>query len=176
MQQAQAELQKLQEKPTIEQVLHFLKDNRAKAFMLDIETDSTIQADEQAEKQQTQRIHRKCSVALLQQLSQMIAAEPKTATFCGEMLKFATAPYRAGRQLDGAIDELVEQMKAKGAQPKGDDPATAKSKLDLQVEQMKQQTRRRRSRAGRRAEDEGDGAEGHATRPGSSIIRRRSSR
>ena len=76
---------------------------------------------------------------LLPQLSQMIMAEPQTAEFCGELLKFATAPFRAGRQLDGAIDELVEQMKGKASQPRADDPATAKSKLDLQVEQMKQQ-------------------------------------
>ena len=39
LKQGQSELQKLQEKPTIDQVLHFLKDNRAKAFVLDIETD-----------------------------------------------------------------------------------------------------------------------------------------
>ena len=50
MQQAQ-QLQKIQEEPTIEQVLQFLKDNRAKSFVLDIETDSTIMADENAEKQ-----------------------------------------------------------------------------------------------------------------------------
>ncbi len=59
----------------------------------------------------------------------MITAEPKTAEFCGELLKFATAPFRAGRSLDGAIDELVEQMKAKAEQPQGDDPATAQSKI-----------------------------------------------
>ena len=35
---------------------------------------------------------------MLPQLSQMIAAEPKTAEFCGEILKFATAPFRAGRE------------------------------------------------------------------------------
>ena len=49
---SQAEIQKLLQKPTIEQVLHFLKDNRAKSFTLDIETDSTILIDEQMEKQQ----------------------------------------------------------------------------------------------------------------------------
>ena len=143
MEQGQAELQKIQEKPTIEQVLRFLKDNRAKSFVLDIETDSTIQADEQSEKQQSNEFIQVLG-RLLPQLSQMIAADPSTATFCGEVLKFATKPYRAGRQLDGAIDELVEQMKAKGSQPKGDDPVTAKSKLDMQVEQMKQETEKKK--------------------------------
>src|SRR6476620_10678032 len=45
MQQGQAKLQKMQEEPTIEQVLKFLSNNRAKSFVLDIETDSTIMAD-----------------------------------------------------------------------------------------------------------------------------------
>jgi hypothetical protein len=75
--------------------------------------------------------------SLLPQLSQMITAEPQTADFCGQLLKFATAPFRAGRSLDGAIDELVEQMKAKGQQPQGDPNAAL-----TQVEQIKQQTAR----------------------------------
>ena len=55
------------------------------------------------------------------------------------MLKFAVAPYRAGRSLDGAVDELVELMKQKADQPKGDDPTTATNKTAIQIEQIKQQ-------------------------------------
>ena len=139
MQQGQAKLQKMQEEPTIEQVLKFLSDNRAKSFVLDIETDSTIMADENAEKQRRTEFVGVLG-QLLPQLSTMIQNEPRTAPFCGEILKFATAPFRSGRSLDGAIDELIEQMKAKADQPRGDDPVTAKGKLDLQIEQMKQKT------------------------------------
>jgi hypothetical protein len=135
-QQLMQQLQKLREAPTIEQVLEFLKSNRAKSFVLDIETDSTILADEQAEKQARTEFVGVLG-QLLPQLSQMITADPQTAEFCGELLKFATAPFKAGRQLDGAIDELVEQMKAKGAQGQGDPNAGL-----LQIEQMKQQTAR----------------------------------
>ena len=39
MKSGQAALQKINEAPNIEQVMQFLKDNRAKAFTLDIETD-----------------------------------------------------------------------------------------------------------------------------------------
>jgi hypothetical protein len=139
MVQAQSKLQKMQEEPTIEQVLQFLGDNRAKSFVLDIETDSTIMADENAEKQRRTEFIGVLG-QLLPQLSTMIQNEPKTAPFCGEILKFATAPFRSGRSLDGAIDELIEQMKAKGDQPPGDDPVTAKGKMDMQIEQMKQKT------------------------------------
>jgi hypothetical protein len=137
-------IEKVKEKPTIEQVLQFLTDNRARSFTLDIETDSTILADEQAEKKARTEFVGVLG-SLLPQLSQMITAEPKTAEFCGELLKFATAPFRAGRSLDGAIDELVEQMKMKGEQPRGEDPTTQAAKLALQVEGMKQQTAREKN-------------------------------
>jgi len=146
MQQAQKELQKIQEQPTIDQVLRFLKDSRAKAFVLDIETDSTIMPDENAEKQRRTEFTQVLG-GLLQQLSAMISAEPQTASFAGEVLKFSTAPFRAGRSLDGAIDELVEQMKAKGEAGKGDDPTTAMGKIQLQIEQMKQQTEKEKIKA-----------------------------
>jgi len=136
LQQLQANMQKVIEKPTTDQVFKFLKDNRAKSFVLDIETDSTILQDENAEKQRRTEFVQMLG-GLLPQLAQMIAADPQTAEFCGEVLKFSTAPYRAGRSLDGAIDSLIEQMKTKGEQPRGDDPTTAQGKVALQIEQMK---------------------------------------
>jgi hypothetical protein len=138
-QELQAQFEKVKAKPTIEQVLTFLKDNRARSFTLDIETDSTILADENAEKKARTEFVGVLG-SLLPQLSQMITAEPKTAEFCGELLKFATAPFRAGRSLDGAIDELIEQMKTKADQPKGDDQITMQNKTLIQIEQIKQQT------------------------------------
>src|SRR6187455_184070 len=137
--QAIQQLPKIQQEPTIDQVIRLLRDNRTKTFVLDIETDSTILQDENAEKQARNEFMQVLG-ALLPQLSTMIQGEPKTAEFCGELLKFATAPYRAGRSLDGAIDKMIEQFKAKGEQPQGDDPETAKGKVQIQIEQMKQQT------------------------------------
>jgi hypothetical protein len=143
MQQGQQQIQqgleaikKVQAQPTVDQVLKFLKDQRSRAFVLDIETDSTIVPDENADKKSRTEFVGVLS-QLLPQMAQMIAQEPKTAAFCGEILKFATAPFRAGRSMDGAIDELVEQMKAKADVPQGDDPTTAQNKTALQIEQMK---------------------------------------
>ena len=130
-----ATINQLKEKPTIEQVLAFLKNNRAKSFVLDIETDSTIQTDENAEKQRRTEFVGMLGT-LLPQLAQMIQGEPKTAPFCGEMLKFATAPYRAGRSLDGAVEELVELMKQKGSQPQPD-PEAEKLKMLQSIEDKK---------------------------------------
>ena len=136
LQHGQDAIKKIMGKPTLEQVLHLFQDQRAKSFIFDIETDSTVMIDENMEKQRRGEFIGVLA-NLLPQLSQMIMAEPKTAEFCGEILKFATAPFHAGRQLEGAIDELVEQMKMKGDQQKPDDPITAQHKIAKEIEQMK---------------------------------------
>jgi hypothetical protein len=138
-QQLQHQLGKIQRTPTLEQVLTFLVNTRSRAFVLDIETDSTIQLNEDAEKKARGEFLGMLS-NLLPQLSAMITAEPSTAEFCGELLKFSVAPFRAGRSLDGAIDALVDQMKEKATMPPGDDPTTASNKVMLQIEQMKDAT------------------------------------
>ena len=142
--QTQSNLQKVQQKPTVEQVFRFLKDNRAKSFTLDIETDSTIATNEQMEKQSRTEFVQVLG-GLLQQMGAMITADPKAGKFCGEVLKFATAPYRAGRALDSAIDEFVEMVEAKADQPRGDDPTTAMGKVQLQIEQLKQATAKQKN-------------------------------
>jgi plasmid stabilization system protein ParE len=139
MQQLQGTVEKIANKPTIEQVLRFLRDERARVFTLDIETDSTIMADENAEKQRRTEFVRELG-RLMPQLAQMIGADPGSADLCGQILKFATAAFRTSRALDGSIDDYVEQIKAKGGQGKGDDPTTATNKVALQIEQLKQKT------------------------------------
>jgi hypothetical protein len=149
--QGQQAIMKIAEKPTLDQVLKLLKDSRMKSFVLDIETDSTIIPNEQAEKQQRTEFVSMLA-QLLPQLGQLMAAQPKTAEFCGEILKFSVAPFRAGRTLDGAVDALVEQMKAQGEQPQPDSPAMQQNKTAIQIETMKDQTAKEKIKAEMAAE------------------------
>jgi hypothetical protein len=135
-QEGAAAIEKIKSRPNFQQVMEFLHDERARQFVLDIETDSTIMVDENAEKQRRGEFMSMLS-QLLPQLIQMIGVAPESAELAGEFLKFSSAPYSAGRGLDGAIDALVETMKEKGGQPKGDDPVTAQNKITMQIEQMK---------------------------------------
>jgi len=146
MQQLALEFQKKQEAPTTDQVFKFLKDNRAKSFVLDIETDSTILQDENAEKQRTTEFVQVLG-GLLQQMSQMITQAPEMAEFCGDVLKFALKPFRVGRALEGSIDGMIEMVEQKSSQGKGDDPQTAQGKIALQIEQMKQVTAKEKNQA-----------------------------
>ena len=132
------------EKPNTEQVFKFLKDNRAKAFTLDIETDSTVMIDENGEKERRGEFLG-VLLPMLDKVGQMVTATPEVAEVCGELLKFATAPFRAGRGLDGAIDSLIETMKAEKDKPRGDDPITAQNKTAMQIEQLKDATNKEKN-------------------------------
>ncbi len=134
--QAQQKLQKMAQEPTLDQVLYFLQDNRAKSFVLDIETDSTIMADEMGEKQRRTEFVGALA-QLLPQMAQMIQLDPAAAPFCGDILKFATAPYRVGRSLEGSIDEYIETVKSRADGPQQPNPEQQKQQLTMQVEQMK---------------------------------------
>jgi hypothetical protein len=123
-------------KPTLDQVITLLKDQRTKAFVLDIETDSTIQINENEQKQRTSEFIAVLA-QVLPQLMQMVQALPQSVTLAGEILKFAVKPYRAGRSLDGSIDKFVQDAEDMADQPRPDDPATAQTKAAVQIEQMK---------------------------------------
>ena len=123
-----------QVKPTVEQVAQFIRDYRTTAFILDIETDSTIRADEDTEKQRRGEFMGMLA-QLLPQLAALIAQEPGAAELCGELLKFSVAPYRVGRALDGSIDNLIEQVELKAAERVGHgDP-----KLEAEQKKMEAQ-------------------------------------
>jgi hypothetical protein len=130
--QLKGNLEDEQAKPTQEAIKQFIEDYRTTAFVLDIETDSTIQPNEDAEKQRRGEFMGMLA-QLLPQLAALIAQEPGAAEFSGELLKFAVAPFRVSRSLDGSIDNLVEQVEAKAATMVGQpDPKT-------QAEQQKMQ-------------------------------------
>ena len=145
LESAQNAMKRIQEEPTLEQVLYFLKNNKAKAFTLDIETDSTILIDEQGEKERRAEFMG-AFTPMLQMIDQMVSNTPESAEVAGALLKFTLAPYRVGRELNGAIDNLVDLMKQKAQRPKGDDPQTAQNKITMQIEQMKDATTKEKNK------------------------------
>lgn len=146
VQQAAPEIEKLQKTPTVEKIMAFLRDQKTRPFVLDIETDSTIQLDEQAEKQSRTEFLGMLGQSL-GQLGELVAAEPKAAGFAAEVLKFAMAPFRAGRELEGKLEEFADAMASRAGQEKPN-PEAEKAKAELamkdkelqgkmQIEQMK---------------------------------------
>ena len=123
---------------TVEQVFGLLQAQRMRPFVLQIATDSTIQPDENAEKASRSEF----AMAFAQMsgaLGPLMQVAPKEAApLSGAMLKFVLAPFRAGREMEQTIEEFVEQMTEKAAQPPPPDPAAEelKMKSDLEMKRL----------------------------------------
>jgi hypothetical protein len=135
--QAQMQLDKLKSQVTREQVIELISDQKVRPFVFDIETDSTIQADEDAEKQRRTEFVGMLGT-VLRQLGEMVANEPTSAKFAAEVLKFSVAPFRAGRGLDQSIDEFADGMIQKYAGGK-QDPEADKAKAEAEAEDRRSQ-------------------------------------
>lgn len=145
MQQAQQQvlakyapmLQEVQNQVPIEAVMKLLRDDRTRGFAFEVESDSTILTDEMAEKQARGDFLTAFSTAS-QSLAAVAAMGEQGARLAGEMLKFALAPFRAGRQLDSAIDAFLDAAPQMAAQAQGkQDPMAEANNTLAQAEMVK---------------------------------------
>lgn len=128
-------LKEASEQVPIEDVMKLLRDDKARSFAFEIETDSTILSDEQAEKASRNEFMTVFSGATTGLMS-LAAMGPAAAKLAGEVMKFTLQPYRVGRTLNAVIDEFIDsapQMAAaaaqNGAKDGSDELAAANMKL-----------------------------------------------
>ena len=131
-----------QDKQMIPQALALLRDEASKNFRIEVTSDSMIYQDEQQEKQD--RIAFLSAVSSFMQSALPAAAQsPELTPMLVEMLKFGVTAFKAGKQLEGIIDEtadkLREQTKAMEGQPKPPTPEMQKLQMQMQMEQAKMQ-------------------------------------
>lgn len=127
-----AEKQMVQE-PAWDDVVKLLKSNALRGFRIDIETDSTIQADEMAEKQSRTEF-----VTAITQFAEawgpMIMQQPKIAPLAGELMLFATRAFPASDTLETAIEEFVETMDNMEAPPPPGEDQSKMAAVKVQAE------------------------------------------
>jgi hypothetical protein len=131
-----------QDQQLIPQALALLKDEPAKNFRIEVTTDSMIYQDEQQEKQD--RVEFLTAVSQFMQTALPVAqGVPELTPLLMEMLKFGVTAFKAGKGLEGLIDETADQFRqqaeaAKG-QPKPPSPEQQKMQMEMQLEQAKMQ-------------------------------------
>lgn len=138
----QQQIQKLGETVTIDQVMELLREQKIRPFALDIETDSTIAPDENAQKQRATEFVTAVG-GFLNQAITAVQAVPQVAPLMADTLKYVASQFRAGRELDSSIDEFADNMKQMAAAPKANpeaDAAAQQAQADQQRLQMEQQT------------------------------------
>jgi hypothetical protein len=129
------------EEPTWDEVIALLRDEPAMMFRIDIETDSTIKADQQQE--QADRIEFLAAVgSFLKQGAEAAATAPELVPLMGKMLMFGVRGFKIGKDLEASIEEFVnkaeDNFKAQQGQPKPD-PEMAKVQAQQQIEMQKMQ-------------------------------------
>jgi hypothetical protein len=140
------EIEKALSSPTWEEVSALLRDNAARQFRIDIETDSTIEPDEAEEKAQAVEFIGAVG-QMIQQWGPAIQAAPALAPMASAFIKWGARRFRAGRELEDTIERVMDQIAAsppqqpqEGAAPPDNSlqVAQVKAQADLQKEQMKQ--------------------------------------
>jgi hypothetical protein len=131
-----------QDQALIPQALALLKDEPAKNFRIEVTTDSMIYQDEQQEKQDRMEFLSAVSGFLSQALP-AAQSTPELTPMLVEMLKFGVTAFKAGKGLEGLIDETADkfrqQAKAMEGQPKPPSPEQQKMQMTMQLEQAKMQ-------------------------------------
>lgn len=126
--------------PTVEMVQAMLSDGVTRRFRLDIETDSTIAANAQQERQdRTQFIQ--ASTQFIQVAGQIIQAQPAMGPLMGQLLMFGVRAFPVARELEETIEKTIQTMEAQLAQPKPPppDPEQQKAQADIQIANTKAQ-------------------------------------
>ena len=124
-----------QDRQLVPQALALLRDEASKNFRIEVTSDSMIYQDEQQEKADR--------TAFLAAVGQFIAmalptaqAAPEMTPMLLEMLKFGVTAFKAGKQLEGIIDQTADDMKkqyeASKGQPKPPPVEIQKAQMDAQ--------------------------------------------
>lgn len=129
-----------------QQAVQIIKQDTARGYQIDIETDSTVFEDAEQEKQS--RVELLTAMGgFAQQWMPVVQAAPEMMPLVGEMLAFGVRGFKAGRQLEDVIDQTMQaiQQRMANPQPPPPDPAVmkveAEMKRDEQSHQMDMQTK-----------------------------------
>lgn len=136
------EERKLAEQPSQEDIIQLMRDDCLRNYRVDIETDSTIEADHQQEKQDRNEFLTAVGGFLAQSLP-LAQQDPMIVPLLGEMLMFVVHGYRTGHQLEDmvqqTVDDMTEAAKAKAAAPPPVDPMVQIEQDKLKMAQQGQQ-------------------------------------
>lgn len=121
------EIQEQMELPSWEDIEQLIRDDTARAFRIDIETDSTIKIDQDADKEA--RIEFLGAVSGF--LQQSAVAPPELRPLLGQMLMFGIRGFKIGRDMETTFETAMKEMEKAQENP----PPNP----EVEAEQMKQQ-------------------------------------
>ena len=147
------EMMEAMEEPSWEDVLAILRDEKMRGFVIDIETDSTVEADQMAQQQKAE--------AFIAAISQFMVAwtpilqvKPDLSSLAGELLLWGVRQFKVGAAVETEIEESVEKLTKEAEEMAQNPPPNpqmmaeqakaqaiqVKAQTDVQTTQMKAQS------------------------------------
>ena len=129
-----------QDQQLVPQALQLLKDEPAKNFRIEVTSDSMIYQDEQQEKQD--RIEFLTALSQFMNQALPVATQaPELTPLLMEMLKFGVTAFKAGKGMEGLIDETADQFrnKAKAMEGQPKPPPLEMQKIQAQTQAKMQE-------------------------------------
>lgn len=126
-----------------QKALEILRSDRLRGFRVDIETDSTIAADAEADKMAATQL----VTATFQGLAnagQIVMQAPELIQPIGNMLMFAFRRFRVGRTLEASLEDALDQIEQRMEQQKNAPPQPSPEEIKAQAEMQKQQAESQR--------------------------------
>ena len=146
-------------KPTWDDIITRLRDDKLRSFTIDIETDSTIVADEESEKATVSEFVSNIG-SFLGEMLPIVQQAPEFGPLAVGILKYSARRFQAGRELETLIDETGDRLLQRIANPEPAQPdpkvqaaqaqvqaQIAKGQAQVQVEAMKAQAEVERDNA-----------------------------
>ncbi|MBY5354448.1 hypothetical protein HFO94_13025 [Rhizobium leguminosarum] len=141
------QLQEMMQQPTIDEVVQLLRNDSIRGFQIDIETDSTIEPDEDAEKQRRMEFVQMIG-GFLQQAGAMAQQNPMLVPVMVETLLFAARGFRAGRQLESTLEQVGAQLSEAATAPKPPPEPPAEQMIKLKTAEVKAGAEQRKAELG----------------------------
>lgn len=126
--------------PFMEDVIGLLREDKLRSYKIDIETDSTIAADEAQEKQDRTEFLT-ATTTFLQTAAQLLPVAPEMAPMFKDLMLFGVRSFRVGSSLEETIESSMDKLGERLSQPPAPqpDPNEAK-KMEIETNaKLKQQ-------------------------------------
>lgn len=129
-----AQMQKQRALQVLGQALELLKSDKMRTFRIDIETDSTVEADQAVDKEAVVEFM-SASAQFLNQALPVAQAAPPLIKPLAEAMLYSMRRFKMGRSVEAAFEQALEQLEQAAQQPpgQGGDP---KAEADAQAAQM----------------------------------------
>lgn len=121
--------------PTQEQVMALLRNGVLRRYVIDIETDSTIAIDQNAEQQRRTTFISEAAKFMTAMLP--VAQEsPMVLPFIGKLFLFGVRAFPTARELEEEAEKMVDKLEEAAGQPPAPKPEQVKLQADLQRAQV----------------------------------------